>query len=439
MTGDNRRDGGPVRIGLLGCGTVGQAVVRTLIDGGATIERASGHRLEVAKVLVRDPSKERPGIDPSLITTDPAEVLDDPTVSIVVEVMGGLDPTQEYLERAIARGASVVTANKQLLSRHGPELLQAAEAAGAELRFEASACAAIPVIKVLREALLAAEITQVTGIVNGTTNFILSEMARGGLSYADALAKAQDLGYAEADPTEDVNGADAAAKMAILSSIAFHSRVRIDDVPHEGIDLLQGEDLEHARSLGFVVKLLGVARLLNGSVSVRVYPALVPRGHRLAAIEGPDNAVLLASRTTREIMLVGPGAGGDETASAVVADILSILGTHQGSFLHNALADAGRTIAPPGGVESAFYVRMAVNDRPGVLARVAAVFGEAQLSIRTVVQSGTGDEARLVLVLRSGPEERMTQALGRIRALDEVLGAPVMLRVLGSGAGGDGP
>jgi homoserine dehydrogenase len=386
---------------------------------------------------VRDPAKERPGIDPSLITTDPADVLDDPTVSIVVEVMGGLEPTLDHLNRAIARGASVVTANKQLLSRHGPELLQAAEAAGAELRFEASACAAIPVIKVLRESLMAAEITQVTGIVNGTTNFILTEMSRGGLSYGEALARAQELGYAEADPTEDVNGADAAAKMAILSSIAFHSRVRIDDVPFEGIDLLQAEDMGHARSLGFVVKLLGVARLLNGSVSVRVYPALVPRGHRLAAIEGPDNAVLLESRATREIMLVGPGAGGDETASAVVADILSILGTHQGSFLHNALVDAGRTIAPPGEVESAFYVRMAVDDRPGVLARVAAVFGEAQLSIRTVVQSGEGDQARLVLVLHSGPEARMAQALERIRALPEVLGQPVMLRVLGSGAGGD--
>ena len=437
MTGDGRRDGGPVRIGLLGCGTVGQAVVRTLIDGGETIERASGHRLEVARVLVRDPAKERPGIDPSLITTDPADVLDDPTVSIVVEVMGGLDPTLDHLRRAIARGASVVTANKQLLSRHGPELLQAAEAAGAELRFEASACAAIPVIKVLREALLVAEITQITGIVNGTTNFILTEMSRSGLSYGEALARAQELGYAEADPTEDVNGADAAAKMAILSSIAFHSRVRIDDVPHEGIDLLQAEDMGHARSLGFVVKLLGVARLLNGSVSVRVYPALVARGHRLAAIEGPDNAVLLESRATREIMLVGPGAGGDETASAVVADILSILGTHQGSFLHNALVDAGRTIAPSGQVESAFYVRMAVHDRPGVLARVAAVFGDAELSIRTVVQSGAGDQARLVLVLHSGPEARMEQALERIRALDEVLGEPVMLRVLGSGAGGD--
>ncbi len=292
MTGDGRRDGGPVRIGLLGCGTVGQAVVRTLIDGGATIERASGHRLEVARVLVRDPAKERPGIDPALITTDPADVIDDPTISIVVEVMGGLDPTLDLLQRSIARGASVVTANKQLLSRHGPELLQAAEAAGVELRFEASACAAIPVIKVLRESLLAAEVAQVTGIVNGTTNFILTEMSRGGLSYGEALARAQELGYAEADPTEDVNGADAAAKMAILSSIAFHSRVRIDDVPHEGIDGLQAEDMERARALGFVVKLLGVARLLNGSVSVRVYPALVPRGHRLAAIEGPDNAAV---------------------------------------------------------------------------------------------------------------------------------------------------
>jgi homoserine dehydrogenase len=437
VTGGDRRDGGPVRIGLLGCGTVGQAVVRSLIDGGATIERASGHRLEVAKVLVRDAAKERPGIDPSLITTDPAEVLDDPTVSIVVEVMGGLDPTLDHLRRAIARGASVVTANKQLLSRHGPELLQAAEAAGAELRFEASACAAIPVIKVLRESLLVAEITQITGIVNGSTNFILTEMARAGLSYGEALARAQELGYAEADPTEDVNGADAAAKMAILSSIAFHSRVRIDDVPHEGIDRLQAEDMGHARSLGFVVKLLGVARLLNGSVSVRVYPALVPRGHRLAAIEGPDNAVLLESRTTREIMLVGPGAGGDETASAVDADNLTTRGTQPGSFRHTPHVDAGGAVAPPGAVESAFYVRMAVDDRPGVLARVASIFGDAELSIRTVVQSGAGDQARLVLVLHSGPEARMAEALERVAALDEVRGEPVMLRVLGSGAGGD--
>jgi homoserine dehydrogenase len=425
-----------VRIGLLGCGTVGQAVVRTLIEGGATIERASGHRLEVGPILVRDADRPRPGVDPRLITTDPARVLEDPTVSIVVEVMGGLDPALGYLRRALERGLSVVTANKQLLSRHGPELLEAAERAGAELRFEASACAAVPVIKVLRESLLAADITALTGIVNGTTNFILTEMSRGGLSYGEALARAQELGYAEADPTEDVGGADAAAKMAILSSIAFHARVRIDDVPYEGIDTLQAEDLRHADALGFVVKLLGVARVRNGSVSVRVYPALVPRGHRLAAIAGADNAVLLESALTGEIMLVGPGAGGDETASAVVADVLSILGTHQGSFLHNAMADAGRGIIPAGLVGSAFYARMSVADRPGVLARVASIFGEEHLSIRTVVQSGAGEEASLVLVLHEGVEERMERAMARIRVLDDVRGEPVVLRVLGSGEGG---
>ena len=429
-------DGSPVRIGLLGCGTVGQAVVRMLSEGGDTIERASGHRLELGPVLVRDASRPRPGVDPSLLTTDPARVLEDPSVSVVVEVMGGLDPTLGHLRTALSRGIPVVTANKQLLARHGPELLTAAEQAGAELRFEASACAAIPVIKVLRESLLAAEITALTGIVNGTTNFILTEMARGGLSYEQALGRAHELGYAEADPTEDVGGADAAAKMAILSSIAFHSRVRMEDVPYDGIDRLEAEDMAHAAQLGFVVKLLGVARLIDGAVSVRVYPALVPSGHRLAAVSGPDNAVLIESRATREIMLAGPGAGGQETASAVIADILSILGTHKGSFLHNALADAGRPMAAPGDVPSAFYLRMAVADRPGVLARIASVFGEEELSIRTVVQGGSGEEARLILILHAGPEQRMADALARVTALDDVRGAPVMIRVLGSGEGG---
>jgi homoserine dehydrogenase len=425
----------PVRIGLLGCGTVGQAVVRTLSQDGATIARASGHRLEVGPILVRDTGRPRPGVDPALLTDDPARVIDDPDVQVIVEVMGGVEPTFEYLRRALGRGVSVVTANKQLIARHGPELFQIAQAAGAELRFEASACAAIPVIKVLRESLLAAQITAVTGIVNGTTNFILTEMARAGLPYDAALAQAQELGYAEADPTDDVGGADAAAKMAILSSIAFHSRVGIDDVPYEGIDRLQAEDLAQADALGFVVKLLGVARLSDGGVSVRVYPALVSKGHRLAAIGGPDNAVLVESRTTGELMLVGPGAGGDATASAVVADILSILGTHQGSFLHNALADSGRPVLPADEVSSAFYVRMSVTDRPGVLARVASVFGDEGLSIRTVLQSGTGDAARLVLVLHEGVEGRMRRALGTVRALDDVRGEPVMLRVLGSGEG----
>jgi homoserine dehydrogenase len=425
----------PIRIGLLGCGTVGQAVVRTLSEGGETIERASGHRLEVGPILVRDPGRARPGVDPALLTTDPSRVLDDPLVKVIVEVMGGVEPTFAHLRTALSRGVSVVTANKQLIARHGPELFGIAQAVGAELRFEASACAAIPVIKVLRESLLAARVTAVTGIVNGTTNFILTEMARAGLSYEAALAQAQELGYAEADPTDDVGGADAAAKMAILASIAFHSRIGIDDVPFEGIDRLQAEDTAMAADLGFVLKLLGVARSHNGGVSVRVYPALVPRGHRLAAIGGPDNAVLLEAPGTGELMLVGPGAGGDATASAVVADILSILGTHKGSFLHNALVDSGRPLVPPDDVSSAFYVRMSVTDRPGVLARVASVFGEEGLSIRTVVQRGTGDEARLVLVLHEGPEGRLRRALERVGSLDEVGAPPVMLRVLGSGEG----
>ena len=225
--------------------------------------------------------------------------------------------------------------------------------------------------------------------------------------------------------------------MAILASIAFHSRVRIDDVPYEGIDNLQAEDLEHARSLGFVVKLLGVARLLNGSVSVRVYPALVPRGHRLAAIGGPDNAVLLESRTTREIMLVGPGAGGDETASG--GDRRHPLDPRHPPGLVPAqrARRLGPHHRPPGHVSSAFYLRMSVADRPGVLARVASIFGDEELSIRSVVQSGSGDEASLVLILHAGPEERMDAAVARVRALDDVRGDPVMLRVLGDGEGGD--
>jgi homoserine dehydrogenase len=429
--------GAPVRIGLLGCGTVGQGVVRMLAGtAGATIERASGQRLEVGPVLVRDAARPRPGVDPALLTTDPERVLGDPSVAVVVEVMGGIDPPMSWLLRALRSGKSVVTANKQLISRHGSELLRAAQESGTELRFEASACAAIPVIKVLRESLLAAEIEAVTGIVNGTTNFILTEMRRSGLSYADALARAQELGYAEADPTEDVGGADAAAKMAILASIAFHSRVLLGDVPYEGIDRLQAEDVDMAHDLGFVVKLLGLARLVEGAVSVRVHPTLVPAGHRLAAIGGPDNAVLLESSTVREIMLVGPGAGGTETASAIVADVLSILGTHRGSFLHNALADAGRPILPPDEVQSAFYMRLVVADRPGVLALVASVLGEEGVSIRTVVQRGQGVEARLVMVLHPTPGVRVRAATVRLAALEEVREDPVVIPVLGSGEGG---
>ena len=422
-----------VRIGMLGCGTVGQGVVRILHETAGTIERATGHRLEIARVLVRDAQADRPGLDPAVLTTDVEDILGDDQIDIIIEVMGGVDPTHEWLVRALGHGTSVVTANKQLLARFGPELLAAAEEGGSEIRFEASVCAAIPVIKVLRESLLAAEIESVMGIVNGTTNYILSEMRRSGMTYADALAQAQDLGYAEADPTEDVGGADAAAKMAILSSIAFHTRVLIDDVPYTGIDELQSDDVDIAHELGFVMKLLGVARLADGAVSVRVHPALVPGDHPLASVNGADNAVLLESSMVRQIMLEGPGAGGTETASAVVGDVLSILGSRPGSFLGGALADAGRPMAADGALESAFYLRLEVADKPGVLARLSSVLGECGVSILTVLQRGEGESARLVMILHRGPEGQVQDALVRLRDMPEVRDEPVLITVVGSG------
>ncbi len=422
-----------VRIGMLGCGTVGQGVVRILAESSATIGRATGTTFEIGPVLVRDAAKPRAGVPAANLTTDPEVVLGDPDVDIIIEVMGGVEPTREWLLRALRGGTSVVTANKQLLARHAPELLAAAEEGGAEIRFEGAVCAAIPVIKVLRESLLAAEVQSVMGIVNGTTNYILTEMDRSGLAYGEALAQAQALGYAEADPTEDVGGADAAAKMAILASIAFHTNVSIDDVPYVGIDSLQAEDVDLARQLGFVTKLLGVARIHDDAVSVRVHPALVPADHSLASVSGPDNAVLLESDTVRQIMLVGPGAGGMETASAVVADVLSITGSEPGSFLTGALADAGRPIAPVGSLESAFYLRLQVADEPGVLARVASVLGDCGVSILTVLQRGEGEAARLVMILHRGPESRVTDAIAQLRDLADVRDEPVLIHVVGDG------
>ncbi len=422
-----------VRIGMLGCGTVGQGVVRILAESSATIGRATGTTFEIGPVLVRDAAKPRAGVPAANLTTDPEMVLGDSDVDIIIEVMGGVEPTREWLLRALRGGTSVVTANKQLLARHAPELLAAAEEGGAEIRFEGAVCAAIPVIKVLRESLLAAEVQSVMGIVNGTTNYILTEMDRSGLAYGEALAQAQALGYAEADPTEDVGGADAAAKMAILASIAFHTNVSIDDVPYVGIDSLQAEDVDLARQLGFVTKLLGVARIHDDAVSVRVHPALVPAHHSLASVSGADNAVLIESDTVRQIMLVGPGAGGMETASAVVADVLSITGSEPGSFLTGVLADAGRPIAPVGSIESAFYIRLQVADEPGVLARVASVLGDCGVSILTVLQRGEGEAARLVMILHRGPESRVTDAIARLRNLDDVRDEPVLIHVVGDG------
>src|SRR5438552_9591443 len=359
-----------VPVALLGYGTVGAAVNRLLVENADEIERATGHRLRVTRALVRDLEKERtfPAAD-GILTNDFRSVLEDDRVALVAEVMGGLEPTGGYVLDLLRAGKPVVSANKQLVARRSADLFAAASESGVQLRFEASVCAAIPVIKVLRESLVATNVHRVLGIVNGTTNFILSQMEHGA-EYPDALAEAQRLGFAEPDPTEDVNGADTAAKMAILATVAFGSRTTLDDVEFDGIEGVTQEHVRAARELEMTVRLVGSATLVDGKLDVRVQPALVDRHHPLAAVEGPFNAVMLQGDAIREITLEGPGAGGLETAAAVVADLTPIHGTTGTGFLQNDACWRELDRLPEGEVSSPYYVRVEVADRPGVLALV---------------------------------------------------------------------
>jgi homoserine dehydrogenase len=419
-----------VPVALLGYGTVGSAVSRLLAEGGEDIERATGHRLRVVRALVRDPEKERAfPAEPGVLTTDFAAVRDDPAIAVVAEVMGGVEPTGGYVRDLLRAGKPVVTANKQLVARRGAELFAAASEGGVQLRFEASVCAAIPVIKVLREALVVTNVHRVLGIVNGTTNFMLTEM-EGGRDYAEALAEAQRLGYAEADPTEDVSGADAAAKMAILATVAFGSRVTLEDVSYEGIERLRPEHVRAARELEMVVRLVGAATLVNGTVDVHVAPALVDRHHPLAAVDGPFNAVMLQGDAIREITLEGPGAGGIETASAVVADMVSVIGTTGTGFLQN---DASwRTLGklPPGELRSAFYLHVEVTDRPGVLAQIAERLSAHGVSVARLTQHLLEDGAALDVVTHEAAAGAVRAATDEIAALDEVHREPTVLHVV---------
>ena len=417
-------------IGLLGYGTVGSAVDRMLRHRVEEIARVAGGPVEVRRALVRDAGRARGTAAPDgLLTTDFAAVRDDPDIRVVAEVMGGVDPTRQYLLELFAAGKSVVSANKQLLARHGEELFAAAERHGVQLRFEASVCAAIPVVKVLRESMIANDVSAVLGIVNGTTNFILTAMA-GGQDYAAALARAQELGYAEADPTEDVNGADAAAKIAILASIAFHTRVTIEDVPFEGIEQLEAIDSAVAKELGYRIKLIASAERLEGGVAARVHPTLVPNGHPLATIEGSFNAVMLRGSAIREITLAGPGAGGDETASAVIGDVMTVLGTSgTGFFTHDGYFRQV-PIVPEADVPSAFYLRLDVLDAPGVLAQISRVLADQQVSIESVIQRAFDGRAQLVVTTHPAPEGRFFSAVHGIQALGVVAGDPHVLRVI---------
>jgi len=419
-----------VGIGLLGYGTVGASVNRFLAESGDEIERATGHRLRVVRALVRDPAKERPfPAGDGVLTTDFASLRDDPNVHVVAEVMGGLTPAGEYVRELLRAGKPVVSANKQLIARDGADLFATASAAGVQLRFEASVCAAIPVVKVLRESLVVSNVHRVLGIVNGTTNFILSRMERGG-SYADALAEAQALGYAEADPTDDVSGADAAAKMAILATVAFGSRVRFEDVERRGIEEIEPAHVSAAEQLGMAVRLIGIATLAGDAVDVRVQPALVDRRHPLASVDGAFNAVMLQGDSIREITLEGPGAGGVETASAVVADLVSIVGTSGTGFLQNDACWRELRRLEPGEWSSPFYVHLEVSDRPGVLAHAASRLAAHDVSVAQLVQRLEDGTATLELVLHTAPLGSVAAALREIAAFPEVLRPPFLLPVI---------
>ncbi len=420
-----------VGIGLLGYGTVGSGVGKLLKRNAGDVTLATGKEVELKRVLEKDPGFSHPDLDPALLTTRVEDILDDPEISVVVELIGGTGAALDFQLRALKAGKNVVTANKQLLAQHGAELFAAAEQTGVHLRFEASAVGAVPVVKVLRESLVAAEVRTIFGIVNGTTNYMLSAMAETGADYADVLKEAQRLGYAETDPTEDVGGKDAAAKMAILSSIGFHSRTRLDDVQYEGITGVTAADIAHGQRLGLVAKLLGVAKLIDGAMNVRVYPAFIPRTHPLAGVVGAYNAVFLESDSFDKIMLFGPGAGSVPTASAVIGDIISVVNTVKGSYVQNCLCYKERKFFPDADMESTFYLRLAVADRPGVLAKIAALFGDHGVSIASLVQEGRGDSAELVLLLHPVREAQFFSALEKMKALAEVQGAPAYIRVEG--------
>ena len=399
-----------VKVGILGRGTVGGAFRKLLGERADMVEEVSGRRPEVAGVL----SSQDGNFDEILADSE-----------IVVELIGGIDPAFDYVTRALREGKHVVTYNKQLIAQQGEQLVAAAREGGAQLRFEAAVAGAIPVIRVVQESLGAIPIEKVFGIVNGTTNYILTEMTRNGLSYEEALKQAQDLGYAEADPTEDVGGADAAAKMAILARLAFGAPVELEDVPYQGIEQVKPDDIAYAKELGLSLKLLGVAeRVGDGAISVRVFPCFLYPGHPLSPIEGPFNAVMVESPAITEITMSGPGAGGPETASAVLGDVVSVIAGGSPLFEENTQLEIAEDL------EMAFYLHLEVDDRPGVLAQVAEVLGDNEVSVRSVVQRGLGGEAQLIMVMHPVSEKRFGAALERIAKLDFLRSPPRSIRVI---------
>jgi homoserine dehydrogenase len=429
-----------VRIGLLGCGTVGGALVDLLDRQAATIQRRTGLHLEVTRVAVRDVAKERGvALPASVFTTDAAAVVNDSEIDVVVELIGGVDPAKDLLLQAIKAGKPVVTGNKELLASHGAELFAAGEDAEVDVLFEAAVAGGVPIVRPLRESLLGEPVDRVLGILNGTTNFILTRMSEEGMAYGDALAEAQRLGYAEADPTADVEGFDAGAKIAILASIAFGVRVVADDVAHEGITAITPDDIAFADRKGYVIKLLAVAERYgdggDAEVAARVHPLLLPLTHPLAGVRESFNAVFVQGSTVGELMFYGRGAGGDPTASAVLGDVvdaaLNLTRQTHATIGHLGIGRV-RSMAE---LESEYYLSIDTVDRPGVLAAVAGVFGEHQVSIASMEQEGRGDAARIVFITHLARERDVQATVRALRDLDAVRRVNSLIRVLGGESG----
>ena len=422
-----------LQVGLLGAGVVGSQIARLLIANKSDLASRAGANLELVSIAVKDSKLKRDGIPAALLTTDAKSIVSDPQIDLVIEVIGGIDPAKELILTALNNGKSVVTANKALLAKHGAELYAAADKANVDLYYEAAVAGAIPILRPLRESLVGDHVIRVMGIVNGTTNYILTKMDENGAAFADALKEAQALGFAESDPTADIEGFDAAAKAAILAGLAFHSRVTDNDVYREGISKITAADVKVAKAMEMVIKLLAIAELTpEGAVSVRVHPALISRSHPLASVRESFNAVFVEAQSAGQMMFYGKGAGGAPTASAILGDLVAVarhrvtggIGPKESDYADLKIAQIGQT-------KTRYLIRLNVADKPGVLESVAHVFASHQVSIQTVRQTGAGDKAELIVMTHSSNESSLSATVKDLKNLPVVTDVASVLRVEG--------
>ena len=422
-----------LKVGMLGCGVVGSQIARLLVENKSDLTSRAGANLELVKVAVKNINTKREGISSNLLTDDAKSVVNDPEIDLIIEVIGGISPAKELILAAIKNGKSVVTANKALLAQAGAELYAAADNANVDLYYEAAVAGAIPILRPLRESLVGDQVHRIMGIVNGTTNYILTKMDESGTAFDDALKQAQQLGFAEADPTADVEAIDAASKAAILAGLAFHSRVSDSDVYREGITKITANDVKVAKAMDMVIKLLAIAELTpEGEISVRVHPALISRNHPLASVRESFNAVFVEAKSAGQLMFYGRGAGGEPTASAILGDLVAVarhkvsggIGPKESDYADLKIAKIGQT-------KTRYLIRLNVADKPGVLESVAHVFAAHGVSIQTVRQTGAGDKAELIVMTHSSTESALSETVKDLSKLPAVTDVASVLRVEG--------